>query len=670
MRTLNSSFNVKRMVTALMVLTANLLPAFALATGTTERTDTSRFVSLSTPCRLADSRLGDNAAPITPDTYRMSTAGRCGLPPDVTAVSVSLIGIAKGAPGFVVLYAAGTARPDVSHVNFAAGETRANGAIVAVSPAIAAIDAHVLNAADVVVDVTGYFTAATAAHGGRFVAIPQRRLLDTRDSNDIVSAATHRTIERPDDVPEHATALVVNLTATATSAPGFLSVAPPGRDATNSSVLNWDAAGQTRAASSIVAINSSGFDVHVSLSDMHLVVDVVGYMTGASAEQSSDGLWVSETPRRLLDTRSTSQLGTRVPLYPHGAVELSAGAQDSSAYITNLTMIAAEPGFLTASPAGVPYAGSVSSVNTVGGGEAVANLSVVPVSGRGVEIQTLWTSHVIVDYFGHFTGSPAQPTNPPKGNSAPVGQALYPSGPCDAIAPDAPGLNNVSSAPVEYRRIGTSVQGRPIWAEYWGPQETDNTVMVIGHTHGDECAAAAFVQTIRQRPPTNFGVWVIPALNVDGYVNFTRNNANAVDLNRDGLSLTQPESQALIEFTAEVQPALSVHAHSPYGWVGFFGFSGGPASKAVGAPVSYPIAAQIASSVGWPIYGAGQRPTDQALLWQGQRAVAPSTESILIEFAPTTSEEAPTIRSRAQIEPFWWVSVQSHAILDVLEQHL
>ena len=663
---------MKRLATALTILAANLLPAPVLAEVSiaTDQTATSRFVPLGTPCRLADSRLGDNTAPITPDTYRLATAGRCGLPPDVTAVSVSVVGIAKGAPGFVVLYEAGLARPDVSHVNFAPGETRANGAIVAVSPTLAAIDAHVLGAADVVVDVTGYFTAATTANGGRFVTIPHRRLLDTRESDDIVSAAAQRNVGRPPEVPADATALVVNLTATATSAPGFLSVAPSGGDVSTSSALNWDGAGQTRAASSIVAINSSGFDVRVSLSDIHLVVDVVGYMTGVSADTSSDGLLVTETPRRLIDSRTTSQLGAGVPLYPHGAVELSSGAPDGSAYIMNLTMIAAEPGFLTASAAGVPYVGSVSSVNTVGGGDAVANLALIPVSGRGVEIQTLWTSHVIVDYFGRFTGRPAQPTKPPKGNTAPVGQALYPSGPCDATAPDAPGLNNVISAPVEYRRIGTSVQGRPIWAEYWGPTDTANTIIVVGHTHGDECAAAAFVQAIRQRPPTNFGMWLIPALNVDGYVNFTRNNANDVDLNRDGLSLGQPESQALIEFTADVQPVLSVHAHSPYGWVGFFGSSGGPASKAVGAPLSYPIASQIASSVGWPVYGAGQRPTDQALLWQGQRIVAPSTESILIEFAPTSSDEAPTIRSRAHIEPFWWVTVQSHMILDVLEQHL
>jgi hypothetical protein len=663
---------MKRLVTFLAVVAANAFPSFGWADGTVpaDLTDTSRFVSLSTPCRLADSRIRDNTTPITPDTFRLSTAERCGLPPDVTALSVSAVGIANGAPGFVVLYEAGIPRPDVSHVNFAPGETRANGAIVPVSAALAAIDAHVLNSADVVVDVTGYFVRVVTAISGRFVALPQRRLLDTRELGQIVAAGMHQHLERPAEVPEDAMALIVNLTATATSAPGFLAVAPSGADVSNSSALNWDRADQTRAASSIVAINSSGFDVHVSLSDVHLVVDIVGYMTGVAASESSDGLLVTEAPRRLIDTRSTSLLGTGVPLYPQGAVELASGAQDGSAYITNLTMIAGEPGFLTASPAGVPSVGSVSSVNTMGGGDAVANLAVVPVSSRGLEIQTLWTSHVIVDYFGHFTGSPAPATQPPRGNSAPVGQALYPYGPCDTTAPDAPGLNDVSRVPAAYRRIGTSVQGRPIWAEYWGPLQTEHTVIVIGHTHGDECSAAAFVQTIRQRPPTDFGVWVIPALNVDGYVGFTRNNANGVDLNRDGLLLTQPESQALITFTGEVQPVLSVHAHSPYGWIGFFGSSDGSARTPAGAPLSFPIASQIAARVGWPLYGAGERPADQAFLWQGQRAVVPGTESILIEFAPASSLEAPIVRSRALIEPFWWVAVQSYAILDVLDEHL
>jgi len=165
-------------------------------------------------------------------------------------------------------------------------------------------------------------------------------------------------------------------------------------------------------------------------------------------------------------------------------------------------------------------------------------------------------------------------------------------------------------------------------------------------------------------------MWVIPALSVEGYVNFARHNADGADLNRDGLTLTQPESRALINLTAEVQPVLSVHAHSPYGWVGFFGSSGDQDRDPAGAPLSHPIASQIASSVGWKLYGAGSKPADQALLWQGQRAVAPGTESVLIEFAPTSRAEAPTIFPRARIEPFWWVTVQSHVILDVLEQYL
>ncbi|HUF97610.1 MAG TPA: hypothetical protein VMM60_05720, partial [Ilumatobacter sp.] len=487
-----SILHMKRCVALVAVAVALLLPALP---GTdhpgvsAEQPITSQFVPLDTPCRLADSRIGDNTAPVAADTYRLSTAGRCALPADVTALAVSVVGIANGAAGFVVLYEAGIARPDVSHVNVSPGETRANGAIVPINQAVAAIDAYALNAADLVVDVTGYFTRAAAASSGRFVAMPQRRLLDTRAANEIIAAGTQRNIERPADVPDDATALVVNLTATATAAPGFLAVTPAGEVASNSSTLNWDGAGQTRAVSSIVPISSSGFDVQISLADTHLVVDIAGYMTGNTAPVKSDGLLVAEPPRRLVDTRSTSPLGHGVPLYPHGAIELASGAADASAYIVNLTMIAAEPGYLTASPAGVPNAGSVSSVNTVGGGHPVANMTIAPVSSRGVEVQTLWTSHVIVDYFGRFTGTSTPATHSPTGNTPPVGQALYPQGLCDVIAPGAPGLNDVSRVPAEYRRIGTSAQGRPIWAEYWGPTDATNRVIVIGHTHGDECSA-------------------------------------------------------------------------------------------------------------------------------------------------------------------------------------
>ena len=44
----------------------------------------------------------------------------------------------------------------------------------------------------------------------------------------------------------------------------------------------------------------------------------------------------------------------------------------------------------------------------------------------------------------------------------------------------------------------------------------------------------------------NFTFYIIPQLNPDGAKLYTRNNFNDVDLNRDAIKLSQPESKCLI----------------------------------------------------------------------------------------------------------------------------
>lgn len=53
----------------------------------------------------------------------------------------------------------------------------------------------------------------------------------------------------------------------------------------------------------------------------------------------------------------------------------------------------------------------------------------------------------------------------------------------------------------------------------------------------------------------------LPVLNPDGAEDFTRVNANKVDLNRDSCDLTQPESNILRNVFNEVQPNLALNMH-------------------------------------------------------------------------------------------------------------
>jgi hypothetical protein len=85
------------------------------------------------PCRVVDTRGG---APIGgpalqgQQTRTLAVAGHCGIPATATAISVNLAVTQPSAAGNVRLFPAGQAVPTVSSINYAAGQTRGNNAIV------------------------------------------------------------------------------------------------------------------------------------------------------------------------------------------------------------------------------------------------------------------------------------------------------------------------------------------------------------------------------------------------------------------------------------------------------------------------------------------------------------------------------------------------------------
>jgi protein MpaA len=208
-----------------------------------------------------------------------------------------------------------------------------------------------------------------------------------------------------------------------------------------------------------------------------------------------------------------------------------------------------------------------------------------------------------------------------------------PVGVCDTIARGSLGYRNLTGrTPNAYEKIGVSVEKRGIFAEHWGPM-TGRQVLVVGQTHGDECAPAFLVEQLRLRDPVGYGIWLIPTLNPDGLVRHTRRNANGVDLNRDGFTKTQPETRALLNFTKRVKPVLTVHLHSPYAWVGSHN-----------GPLAFRVADKLSRAVGWgyPSNSGENEKYAEAFLWQGQAKVLPGHQTVLIEFPALSKREAAT----------------------------
>lgn len=130
--------------------------------------------------------------------------------------------------------------------------------------------------------------------------------------------------------------------------------------------------------------------------------------------------------------------------------------------------------------------------------------------------------------------------------------------------------------------LGESVQGRPIRLLRIGdppPELTDRAVlMLVGGHHGDEPAGreaclnfAAYLATTTDPAELAFlrdhGVLIVPTINPDGLVAGTDENAAGINLNRDWILLSQPETRAVAPVLGAARPLIVVDHHEANGQV-------------------------------------------------------------------------------------------------------
>ena len=178
-------------------------------------------------------------------------------------------------------------------------------------------------------------------------------------------------------VPANATAVVLNVTATGSALPGFLSVGPVATTAVSN--INYGA-GQTIAtlvtaqlgAGGTVTVTNAGGPVQV-------VADVQGYFTA----DTSGAVYVPLTPTRLVDTRVGKGIAAPIGAAGSAAVQVAGAAGvplGATAVVVNLTAVSPTgPGFLSAGPA----ASTKTSVLNFATGGTVANLVMAQLSPTG-----------------------------------------------------------------------------------------------------------------------------------------------------------------------------------------------------------------------------------------------------------------------------------------------
>ena len=129
-----------------------------------------------------------------------------------------------------------------------------------------------------------------------------------------------------------------------------------------------------------------------------------------------------------------------------------------------------------------------------------------------------------------------------------------------------PFLNQLKK-PFELLRLGTSVNDLPIYGLRIG--RGSKKILMWSQMHGNESTTTrAILEIIDDFRAGNGGnllesltLFIIPQLNPDGALAYTRLNANEVDLNRDAIELTQPESRVLRAVFEDFKPHYCFNLH-------------------------------------------------------------------------------------------------------------
>jgi hypothetical protein len=364
---------------------------------------------------LLDTR--DSATPLVPDhDLVIQAVGRCGIGTDAAAVALSVTVTESSGDGFVTAWPSDVARPATSTINFAAGETRANGGIIGLSADGRLTVSAAGAATHLVVDLTGVFERTDRSRAGRFVPIAPQRLIDTRDTGQRLAPGAEVTLPLPRGVPRDATALALSIATAETIGAGYFTAYAAGTTRPTSSLLNTDGPDQIRATGQIVPVSADGFTVF-SQTGEHLIIDVSGWFTGPSSALSPNGLFVPTTPVRVADTRAGSLI------YPTGEIEMDLTALSGGpavGFAANWTMTDTwRSGFLTVYPARTPRP-LAAMANSDHRHQTVSQFGIGASSTAGLSMYSSNGSHVLVDVTGWFLGLPRAATLPTAPANTPV----------------------------------------------------------------------------------------------------------------------------------------------------------------------------------------------------------------------------------------------------------
>ena len=433
---------------------ATSAPVFPQATAGT-------FVAV-TPSRLLDTRSGSgNWGTCTPSpcatvgaggTISVQVAGQGpqgggAAPVPASGASAVVLNVTVTNPtaaSVLTVFPSDAAQPQVSNLNYTAGQTVPNLVTVKLGADGRVKITNAFGSTDVVADVVGWYSDGTTVAGSRFNALAPARILDTRSGTNVGTcvpspcatlgnAGVPETIDvavaGAGGVPASgAAAVVLNATVTNPSTPSVLTVFPSDVAQPTASNLNYTAA---QTVPNLVTVKLGG-DGKVKLNNAFGSVDVIFDVVGwyAQAGSVAGTRFTPLTPARILDTRpapdntGNCDAGTFVHMpcaklgvdptpettavtvagqAPQGGGVAPVPGRAASAVVMNVTVTAPDtPSVLTVWPSDVAQP-TASNLNYTAG-QTVPNLVAVKlgVDGRVKLNNAFGSVHVIFDVNGWF----------------------------------------------------------------------------------------------------------------------------------------------------------------------------------------------------------------------------------------------------------------------------
>lgn len=267
---------------------------------------------------------------------------------------------------------------------------------------------RLLSAAALLATPSALGSSALAAPGRPAVAAATQptRVLDTRTG--VGAAAGYNGAFHPlrvavePAVASDATSVILNVTATEATGPGWVKAWPCAEPQPAASALNF-VPGRTSANAVVVALGHGGVCLTSNIA-VHLIADVTGSTNGTNE-------LTTISPNRLLDTRVTGTplvAGRELRLPVAGTANVPSSARSVA---LNLTIdLPALAGWVVAYPCGTSTDASTVNFNA---GEVVANLTLVGLTDGAVCIRSSVDTQLVVDSFGWSNGLGQIQVKPP-----------------------------------------------------------------------------------------------------------------------------------------------------------------------------------------------------------------------------------------------------------------